>query len=114
MIEQAVIAAKALDEEEEHSSTTPASSQVARAAHAAMPEVPLKGCDIMREAATGRLYVLEVNHRRQHLAFFFQLPRRSSPSETGPAFELLASAPVRMRCARRRESLVERTLAEAR
>ncbi len=114
VIEQAVIAAKALDEEEEHSSTTPASSQVARAAHAAMPEVPLKGCDIMREAATGRLYVLEVNHRRQHLAFFFQLPRRSSPSETGPAFELLASAPVRMRCARRRESLVERTLAEAR
>jgi hypothetical protein len=33
----------------------------ARAAHAALPEIPLKGCDILREEATGKLYVLELN-----------------------------------------------------
>jgi hypothetical protein len=32
-----------------------------RAAHKAFPEIPLIGCDIIREASTGRLYVLEVN-----------------------------------------------------
>jgi hypothetical protein len=34
---------------------------LARAAHFAIPEAPLKGCDIVRDAATGRLYVLELN-----------------------------------------------------
>lgn len=34
---------------------------IARAAHAAIPEVPLKGCDIARDGRTGSLYVLEVN-----------------------------------------------------
>lgn len=34
---------------------------VARAAHAAIPEIPLKGCDILRDHRTGRLYVIEVN-----------------------------------------------------
>jgi hypothetical protein len=34
---------------------------LARAAHAAVPHVPLKGCDILQEAATGKLYVLELN-----------------------------------------------------
>ena len=34
---------------------------LARAAHEAIPEIPLKGCDIIREATTGKLYVLEVN-----------------------------------------------------
>ena len=34
---------------------------IARLAHAAIPEVPLKGCDIIRDAGSGRLYVLEVN-----------------------------------------------------
>jgi hypothetical protein len=34
---------------------------MARAAHAALPEIPLKGCDIARDAKTGALYVLELN-----------------------------------------------------
>lgn len=34
---------------------------LARRAHAACPDVPLKGIDIVREEGTGRLYVLELN-----------------------------------------------------
>jgi hypothetical protein len=34
---------------------------LARRADAAIPDVPLKGCDIIRNEATGALYVLEVN-----------------------------------------------------
>lgn len=34
---------------------------LARAAHHAIPEVPLKGVDILRDHRTGRLYVIEVN-----------------------------------------------------
>jgi hypothetical protein len=34
---------------------------LARAVHNAIPEVPLKGIDVVREARTGRLYVLEIN-----------------------------------------------------
>lgn len=34
---------------------------LARAAHRAIPEIPLKGCDIIRDARTGRMYVLELN-----------------------------------------------------
>ena len=34
---------------------------LAAAAHRAIPEAPMKGCDIIRDATTGRLYVLELN-----------------------------------------------------
>ena len=34
---------------------------VAKAAARAIPEVPLKGCDILRDERTGRVYVLELN-----------------------------------------------------
>ena len=34
---------------------------LARKVHAALPEIPLKGIDILREAGTGRLFVLETN-----------------------------------------------------
>jgi hypothetical protein len=34
---------------------------LARAAHAALPEIPLKGCDLLREAGSGRLWVIELN-----------------------------------------------------
>jgi hypothetical protein len=34
---------------------------MARAAHEAFPEIPMIGCDIIREARTGNLYVLELN-----------------------------------------------------
>jgi hypothetical protein len=60
VIEAAVIANQRV-EEDEFFVNEPDVLAVARAAHAAMPEIPLKGCDIIREAASGRLYVLEVN-----------------------------------------------------
>lgn len=59
-IESAVIASQAFDEVETFVQPRDV-LEVARAAHAAMPEIPLKGCDIMREAGSGRLHVLEVN-----------------------------------------------------
>lgn len=34
---------------------------LARRAYAAMPDIPLHGCDIVREAKTGQLYILEIN-----------------------------------------------------
>ena len=34
---------------------------MARAAHKVFPEIPMIGCDIIREARTGDLYVLELN-----------------------------------------------------
>lgn len=34
---------------------------LARAAHRAVPEIPLKGVDILRDSSTGRLYLLELN-----------------------------------------------------
>jgi hypothetical protein len=59
-IEASVIASQALDEIETFVQPRDV-LDMARAAHGAMPEIPLKGCDIMREAGSGRLYVLEVN-----------------------------------------------------
>ena len=37
--------------------------EIAEAAHRAMPDVPLLGSDIVREAETGKYYVLECNPR---------------------------------------------------
>jgi hypothetical protein len=34
---------------------------LARAAHAAVPEIPLVGVDVIRDASTGKAYVLELN-----------------------------------------------------
>jgi hypothetical protein len=34
---------------------------LARRAYEAMPEIPLHGCDIVRDCGSGRLYVLEIN-----------------------------------------------------
>ena len=33
----------------------------ARRMHEAFPSIPLKGCDILREESTGRLYAIEIN-----------------------------------------------------
>lgn len=61
VIEQSVIATQGLDEAEREFVYEADVMALARAAHEAMPDVPLKGCDIMRDARTGRLFVLEVN-----------------------------------------------------
>ncbi len=60
---------------------------LARRAHEALPEIPLKGCDILREVATGRLYVIELNcgGNTWHFSSNFMAERRK---KNGPEFEL--------------------------
>lgn len=60
-IESAVVALQAGDNREGILIDDDEVLSLARAAHAALPEIPLKGCDVIREAATGKLYVLELN-----------------------------------------------------
>ena len=60
VIERAVVATQTV-EKEKYLVSDPDVITLARAAHAAIPEVPLKGTDIVRDAKTGALYVLEVN-----------------------------------------------------
>lgn len=58
---------------------------LARRVHAAIPEVPLKGIDIVREASTGRLYVLEINPGGNTWHFssnFLAAARAKEPPET--------------------------------
>ncbi|WP_156387309.1 hypothetical protein [Devosia sp. Root105] len=52
---------------------------LARAAYRAIPEAPLQGCDIIRDAATDRLYVLELNPggNTWHFSSDFQAPLRA-------------------------------------
>jgi hypothetical protein len=61
VIERAVIAIQAVANRERMFIADADVLALARAAHAAIPEIPLKGCDIIRQAATGRLFVLELN-----------------------------------------------------
>ena len=60
---------------------------LARRAHEALPEIPLKGCDILLEVATGRLYVIELNcgGNTWHFSSNFMAERRK---KYGPEFEL--------------------------
>jgi hypothetical protein len=52
---------------------------LAKAAHWAVPEVPLKGCDVLREVGTGRLFVLELNTNSNtwHFSSSFQAAERA-------------------------------------
>ncbi len=84
---------------------------LARAAHAAVPEVPLKGCDIVQDARTGRLYVLELNcgGNTWHFSSAQQAHERA---RNGAEFEMRRAAQFdAFRTAAR--VLVERTNAEA-
>ncbi len=60
---------------------------LAKAAHDALPEIPLKGCDILREASTGALYVIELNSggNTWHFSSDYSLPFRG---RYGEEFEL--------------------------
>jgi hypothetical protein len=109
-IETAVIASQAFDEIETFVSPSDV-LDVARAAHAALPDVPLKGCDIMRDARTGQLYVLELNPggNTWHFSSSFLAEIRRA---NGPAFEEERRRQFdAMRTAAR--VLVAKTLAEA-
>jgi hypothetical protein len=110
-IESAIIASQALDEVETFVSPADVLG-VARSAHAALPDVPLKGCDITRDAKSGLLYVLEVNPggNTWHFSSAFLAEIRKA---NGPAFELERRQQFdAMRTAAR--VLVAKTLQEAR
>jgi glutathione synthase/RimK-type ligase-like ATP-grasp enzyme len=62
---------------------TPEELTLARAAHNAMPEIPLKGIDILRDGKTGRLYVIELNCRGNtwHFSSAFEAGNRARNGE---------------------------------
>lgn len=60
-IENAVVASQAFASAERIFVDDADVLATARAAHESFPDVPLKGCDLIREAATGKLYALEIN-----------------------------------------------------
>lgn len=60
-IERAQIASQAIKAQQKVFVNDADVLALARRADAAVPEVPVKGIDILREAATGALYVLELN-----------------------------------------------------
>jgi hypothetical protein len=60
-IEATVIASQAIRQSESYFVQEERILSLARAASAVVPEAPLKGVDIVQEAATGKLYVLELN-----------------------------------------------------
>lgn len=110
-IEAAPIATQALDERDTVFEAPPEVLALARAAHAVIPEAPLKGCDIIRDGATGEVYLLEVNPggNTWHFSSDYLAERRA---QTGPTRERLRIQQFdAFRTAAR--VLVERTMAEA-
>ena len=63
LIERAAVAIQAVDDGDQTRTLVkdPDVIAIGRAAHAAIPEVPLKGSDVLREESTGKLYVIEMN-----------------------------------------------------
>lgn len=60
-IERAVVATQAYEDAERVFVAEEDVLAIARSAHRAVPDVPLKGVDVIRDAASGKLYVLEMN-----------------------------------------------------
>ena len=61
VLESAPIASNAIKDKLRFLQADPDMIDLARKVHACLPDVPLLGVDVLREAATGRLYVLECN-----------------------------------------------------
>ena len=61
IIERAIIAHQADKDRDRQLVNDPDVIALARSAYTAIPEIPLQGCDIIRAAGTGRLFVLELN-----------------------------------------------------
>jgi hypothetical protein len=57
---------------------------LARKAHFAIPQVPLKGVDMVRQVGTGKLYVLEVNPKSNTWHFSSNLMERITAKNGGP------------------------------
>jgi hypothetical protein len=60
-IESSNVALQAADTREAHIVDAPDVVALGRAIHAAVPEIPLKGCDFLRDGNTGKLYLIELN-----------------------------------------------------
>jgi hypothetical protein len=60
-IESATVALQAADTRTAELVEEPDVIALGKAVHAAFPELPLTGCDFLREASTGKLYVIELN-----------------------------------------------------
>jgi hypothetical protein len=110
-IESAVVATQAIARDERFLVDEADVLAMARAAHEAIPEIPLKGCDFVREAATGRLYVLELNCGG-NTWHFSSRQQAADRRKQGPEFELKRGQQFdAMRTAAR--VLVDKTNAEA-
>jgi hypothetical protein len=111
VIEAAKVAHQSIEDIKREFVSDPDVLALARRVHDAMPEIPLKGCDLMREVGTGKLYVIEVNSRGNtwHFSSGFQARQRN---KNGAEFEFMRRHQFdAMRTAAR--VLVERTNAEA-
>jgi hypothetical protein len=85
---------------------------VARAAYRALPDVPLQGCDVIRDAVTGKVFVLETNAGGNTWHFSSML-QAESRRKNGQLFERMRhNQRDALRTAAR--ILVARTNAEAR
>lgn len=80
-IEAEVIATQSLSQEEKRKSFVFYAdiAALARAAYRAVPEAPLQGCDVVRDARTGLPYILELNPggNTWHFSSDFQAPIRA-------------------------------------
>jgi hypothetical protein len=85
-IENARIALQAADTRQAEIVDAPDVLALARQMHAAVPEIPLKGCDFLREASTGKLYLIELNAggNTWHFSSAYGAKLRA---ELGPDFE---------------------------
>jgi hypothetical protein len=111
VIENAPIALQTARAREGQLTTEPEVLALARAAHAAVPEIPLKGTDILRDTRTGKLYVIELNSGGNTWHFSSQYSA-SIRRSYGPEYELGRRQQFdSLRTAAR--VLVERTNAEA-
>ncbi len=61
VLENAPVASNAIKDKQRFLHADPDMIELARRVHGALPGVPLLGVDLLREAPTGRLYVLECN-----------------------------------------------------
>jgi hypothetical protein len=85
-LERVTIASQAITALQTVFANDPDVLELARRAHAAIPEVPVKGVDILRDARTGSLFVLELNCGG-NTWHFSSRQQAQARRENGPEFE---------------------------
>jgi hypothetical protein len=110
-LERIAIASQAIKAQQKVFVDDPAVLALARRAHAAIPDVPVKGVDILRDARTGALFVIELNCGG-NTWHFSSRQQAQARIENGPEFERQRYRQFdAMRTAAR--VLVARTISEA-